>query len=350
MASHVLLAGCKPTQETRETLVGNMTRGCFSSQLIPKLRELCRRSVAISYLQLMSEVSSYRRQTPQCHGRNKDCLLFTLGAPTKSKHYCRLKPSKPAKSNEAIGVDFGIMHGVVRGTEFLIVHGPTRKHLGKLIAKKVHTKRSFLIYPSDTPEFHIPEDAEARIWNWNNKAFTLDVFTDAEDVKNHISTLHTEHSLRIIDKNLNPHVSISINEDRKYEIERLPGFFPDIDIEGGKRGLADTLPVALSAICHFRYHLQRNKSINASLSAETLIEMSLFQLKSLAVLANKLTVENLFDAQYHATLQANDAEEYGLYIQNRSQSDLFVYIFYFDPADYSIQVRLRIANFEWYIN
>ncbi|KJA26999.1 hypothetical protein HYPSUDRAFT_35516 [Hypholoma sublateritium FD-334 SS-4] len=338
MASHVLLAACKPTQTAHETLAGNLTRGYFSSQLIPKLRELCRRSVDISYLQLMNQVPSYRQQTPQCHGRNKECLLFTLGVPTKSKHYCRLKPSIPAKPNDAfLEVDFGTMHGVVRGTEFLVVHGPTREHIGKLIAKKVCAKRSLLIYPSDTPEFHIPEDAEARIWNWNSKAFTLDVSTDAEDVKNHILSLHIEHFLRIIDKNLDPHIFISVDEDRKYKIERLPGFFLDTDIKGGKEGLTDTPSVALSAIGHFRYHLQRSQITNSSLSADTLIEMKLFQLKSLAIVANNLTVKNLFDTKYHANLQADDAEEYGLCIQNKSQSDLFVYIFYFDPADYSIQ-------------
>ena len=344
MASHVLLAGCKSTQQVLETLVGNMTRGCFSSQLIPKLRELYHRSVSVSYSELMEQVSSHSRQTPQCHGKNKDRLLFTLEASTKSKHYCSIKVSASSTRCNELEVDFGTMHGVVRGTEFLVVHGPTRKHLGKLVAKKVQSKRSFLIYPSDNPEFDIPEDAEARICKWNNKDFILDVFTDAEDLKNAVSTdsIHTGYSLRATDKNSNPHVSVSVNENKKYEFERLPGFFTDTDIEGGKRGTAGDLSIALDAICHFRSHLCYSQSIHTSLSANNPIEMKLKSLKGEPI------GENLFDTQYHAVLKADENEEYGLHIRNQSQSDLFVWVFYFDPADFSIQVRLCIVV--WYMN
>jgi len=97
----------------------------------------------------------------------------------------------------------------------------------------------------------------------------------------------------------------------------------------------DRFPYILDAIAHFNYHLARHCSDDPF---EQRVSLELFNLKRHARdWAPDEEVGNLL-INNEASLLLNGEARYGLSITNRSKHDLFPYLFYFDPSDYSISV------------
>jgi len=101
------------------------------------------------------------------------------------------------------------------------------------------------------------------------------------------------------------------------------------------------LPI-LNAIAHFNHHLGRHGSTNP---LQTVMRDDDDILKNVTMELYRLTndggnrvpiVGNLL-VDNEAKLGLDKKAEYGIAIFNNSQYDLFPYLFYFDPSEYSIQ-------------
>ena len=104
-------------------------------------------------------------------------------------------------------------------------------------------------------------------------------------------------------------------------------------------------------MAHFKYHLERHhlsetlRTVSAPHTDDPLsgITIQIHRLSKepddrvLDLDAGNLLVDN------HANLVSDEEADYGIAIVNESGYDLFPYLFYFDPSDYSIQVG-RLGN------
>ncbi|THH06053.1 hypothetical protein EW146_g9733, partial [Bondarzewia mesenterica] len=111
-------------------------------------------------------------------------------------------------------------------------------------------------------------------------------------------------------------------------------------------GKLDRLPSILDAIAHFNFHLGRSHSSGVLRGASDIREDD--PLKGVTMEMHRLSGGILWDRKpkedaenllidNRAKLSLDEGAPYGIKIVNRSTLDLYPYLFYFDPSDYSIQ-------------
>ena len=106
-----------------------------------------------------------------------------------------------------------------------------------------------------------------------------------------------------------------------------------------------SLPLCLNAIAHFNHHLGRhcgNDPLREVLRDDydplRNVTMKMYRLTTNSAGFRAPDATNLLTDNV-ARLELDENAEYGFAIFNYSEHDLFPYLFYFDPSDYSIQVR-----------
>ena len=355
----MLLAACGEKQvayETRSPEHG--PRGAFTDALVNQLRQAM--LDRITYSDLIDSLPDLIHQRPQCEGSNKDSVLFDgKVVNARSKQLFRLRMARGKFEVEA-----GRIHGVTLGTEFLI-QDPNAEwdHLGVLVAEVVLANSSILVHRSEDAEFVVPIGAKARLSDWKNSQSILRVFVNPDsshllanslagkEAKNSGYSVSTKSFTRV-DSPLNAHLSLSLTADGELHIQRLDSLISNHACNpvrfALKNGL-DHLPSILDAISQFRYHLERNRSndflqpVSEHLEDDTagMVTLQLYRLKRTEAGFRVPDRDNgdLFRANV-ARLKAEEGVKYGIEITNHSPHDLFPYLFYFDPSDYSIQVCL----------
>jgi hypothetical protein len=355
MSSHVLLAACRQEQYAYETIsVEGQPCGFFTSNLVILLNQVdldrC------TYFDLLNLLPEQIDQNPQCEGTNKKRTLFN---------------AKPGRGNPMafgltkmdggeIVVKAGAIHGVVVGTEFAVLdpeaESSARKVLGVLIAASVGIHESIMTPRGD---FLVPMGAKAVVEDWKNGTFTLKVFMQDGFGPELISALFPEILARITqpglveklagrsyvraDSHNNADVVLFLNTNNELTIKRMDvtvAGFADLMISHTLQNPADQLPYVVDAVAHFNRHLDRRNK-NSSLQTEVVLE-----LHRLMPGTNqpwfKVPDENignlLVDNQARIVLDVNAL--YGFTIVNHSNLDLFPYLFYFDPSNYSIEVSI----------
>jgi hypothetical protein len=350
MASHVLLAACRQGQLACEaTTADGVPCGFFTDNLIKHLRliDLDR----VTYTDLLSRLPERINQNPQCEGENKTRILFNGKVVVRDPNAFKL-----TKKDGAIAISAGTLQGVIVGTEFAVqdvdATPSSRNDLGILVAISVDINSSVLDHRPGADAFDVPQEATVVVSDWKNDALTLKIAVEmeAEDelaralfpppdptqrgqveriLKNKFVKVHARTDADIA-------VKRDSAEDDNLIIDRLDALIPtytNTTTQFNTTGKLDNFPSIFDAIAQFNYHLA---SHNSSHPLDQLISLELYKLNAARV--PDKTIGNLFVDNDVRLLEGAGAH-YGLAIINRSTYDLFPYLFYFDPSDYSIMVN-----------
>jgi hypothetical protein len=336
MSSHVLLAACRQEEVALEAVSNNNEPcGAFTNSLVQVLQDCSIGETTYSLLiERIQKIIRY--QHPQCEGTNKDRVLFNAFAMRD-----RSKSFKVFKQRNAYCVAAGSIHGVVVGTQFTT---PSDAGLCVLTAVAVEAHRCVVTCDSQV----ILNGARAEISKWNNPK--LNVYFHQP----------TGNLFSVVDNTDRADIAVLHNDQGSLLLER----FDPLTRRHANRLVPTNYEViseALDAISHFNYHLYRH---NDPSPLQGLLTVRLHRLEMQQ--SNRFTPiyaptgDDLLSCDAEpiihvdgGTFEVPDVKEavipeddnfYCLTLENRSQIDLFPYVFYFDPSDYSIQVRTRFLR------
>jgi hypothetical protein len=315
----------------------SMVRGAFTRCLVDLLnreKDLTR----ITYSALIENLPSLENQHPQCSGKNRGRALF--GGIADRPRLLELFSHHGTYLTKA-----GNIQGVVSGTPFAI-HSlgnitSLSSEIGILEADCVSPHSCTLRWRSGE-KFVIPPGARALMLNWRPDANILKVFINPPD--NDVKSI--EHVYSVVAYSDSPDVMVHCTPDGARRFERLDPIMSkyaqllDIPTE-------PSLSDVLKGASHFNFHLARG---NIGQPLKQLIEVVLHPLK----LSNpdQISEEAIYMpdgdtgmplAVDHENIVCATSDDYdlfyGLRVTNNSGRHLFPYLVYFDPSDYSIQVR-----------
>jgi hypothetical protein len=346
MASHVLLAACRQDELAWETSsTDQITRGAFTACLVKQLYQEDLSNV--TYSTLLDLLPALEQQHPQCEGVNKRRFLFN-GAVSARQVTFRL-----TIDGETSTLDAGEIHGVVKGTLFA-VHALDNimsmdSMIGILEADSVFPHWCTLRGRSGDAGFDIPPGARASVLNWRRGANALKVFIEPprDDVQS------IEHVFSLVESCHSADLVIRPTRGSNLQFERLDSLMSKyarlLDDIPSEPSLSDIL----QGVSHFNFHLSRRNSANplkqdievvlhrlTQSNPEQIMEEPIYVPDGLLNISLVLDRENtVFIPSKAITAFNSNRVFYGLTIKNNSGCKLFPYIIYFDPADYSIQVR-----------
>ncbi|KAG9310486.1 hypothetical protein JVU11DRAFT_9630 [Chiua virens] len=308
MESHVFLAACRPDEQALEDKDG--PGGLFTTALI---QGLCNCSLHdTTYVKLFEALDvNERDQHPQCEGTNKDRLLFSVNTIRDGE-----TTFKVYEKRNKLYVTAGKIHGVVVGTEFSVLT---------------------LSQPSSKEAIVHVSNGKATVSQWNH--FSLRVHSSIRFSSPHFTVVPSEER---------GDVALNQIEFEKWEIERLDTLIPEystrvVRFDADAKRTRDIL----DAISNFNSYLYRSDGGDTPFSEKVktrlnrlgtvnggefgpvdddLLEVPLSSSSGIEV---KQAIITDLDARYCLTLE------------NYSETNLFPYIFYFDPSDYGV--------FSWYI-
>ncbi|KAJ6505179.1 hypothetical protein C8R45DRAFT_1181219 [Mycena sanguinolenta] len=295
-----------------------------------------------TYADLATALSFEPYQHPQCEG-NGDRIIFDTKIASRDHRTFMLTKREDGKYS----VNSWGIHGLRRGTRFRVVDSGAFlfvEHLGKA---------SSILLPQ-IPSIPIPDAAVAvALFDEGNAVLKAFLYPPLS-----ISSEQFEDSSFII---------VTVPGDAHIILTRATG-------AGGKDRLrvestdvllrstlchvthfawsdvSNSLPRFLDRISHFRYHLGRHGDsddldTDLELSEQTMdaildhVAIDMFRLgpvTSRGFREPELPEKNLI-CDRAANLISDDGFKYGIRLKNTTTSKLFFYLFYFDPADYSIQ-------------
>ncbi|KAJ7148498.1 caspase domain-containing protein [Mycena crocata] len=342
-ASHVLLAACHQDETAREirfpSAFGGTSHGRFTYSLIKCLR---RPSLSnTTYTELLNSVPTWSGQTPHCEGANRNRLVLQGKYPATGRGALALKPHPAPKppTPQTFLVDIGSVEGVVPGTEFG-VHAEDNTLVCTLVAHSVQIHQTVLV-ARDNTTIDPPAGARAVVTDWKNDAMVLHVFLAPDFPSVYTQALFHE----ILDQPTSRKFVQSATLDEADVVLRILGIELVIErrtssmIECGSEtrmsleGVGSTLhlPNVVNGIAHFNYFLERH-------SSEPLEGFSLEMHRLMGKYPGRKpdpTVGNMIRL-HEARFRSQQGARYGFTICNETDTDLFAYLFYFDPTDYTI--------------
>ncbi|EAU89549.1 hypothetical protein CC1G_02438 [Coprinopsis cinerea okayama7 len=341
--TETLLAACDPKEKAKD--------GYFTRVLVEKLRS--RRGVYTTLSDLDALVPSRSDQHPVCQG-NPNKVLFSTTIIDSEKRKFLLKQL----DNGKFEVNAGGIHGIARGTLFQL---PNRG--GVLMAESTQVFSSILVKTPQTspnavlttgvPVYAIPSLKESIMAVWldanlkNRLGARLPIptneswFTFLPDSA--ISKAHIHLTWREAVR----------SQPEKVIVNLLDPLFANTNAKStafAYRDVCSRFEQFLETIALFRYHLGRNKGCS-KLFTECAspvdqkdplcrsVDVAMYRVEEKD--AGYVPVEpavNLFKKGV-ATLKSSSNTQYGFRILNKSKtSDLYFYVFYFDPASFSIDL------------
>ena len=372
MSSHVLLAACREEEQAHEDPEASPPSGVFSTALLQCLKALPLESVTYWALfdqlnaRLFKDHPDLRLvQNPQCEGENRNRVLFDGKSDRHGKRGFKLIVNNEGKFK----VDAGRMHGVDLGTEFSIQDavGDTSPRINHriLVAQEVWAGTTILGRRPGDSEFAVLTGARAFISRFTHDESELKVYLEESEADS--PALGEVRLLSRPDESQHPAYRIILVDSRSVAdvvlrqaggnviIERLDPLlstYADRTVPiAMHESRLEHLPFILDSVAHFKYHLEHHylcetlRTVSAPHTDDPLsgITIQIHRLSKepddrvLDLDAGNLLVDN------HANLVSDEEADYGIAIINKSGYDLFPYLFYFDPSDYSIQVG-RLGN------
>jgi Caspase domain len=352
MLSHVLLAACCQHQCAHEVTTADGTPcGFFTDNLLKQLRIVDLERV--TYADLLNPLPELINQKPQCEGVNKTRYLFDGKMSAMDP-----KAFKLVEAGGHITVCIGSIQGVVVGTEFA-VHGldstpSSPVILGTLVALSVGLDSSKLNLCPGADKFDIPEGAMAVVSDWKYNAFPLKVAVELGAEDRLARALFPDRDITQGDQvqgsgivQVLGRANADIVVKRKSAtteilcIERLDSLIPKyagVITQFDPVNKLNHFGCIFHAIAQFNYHLARHRADDPF---EQRVSLELFRLSKQSGSSEWVPDEGVGNllGNNDARVQADEEARYGLAITNRSRHDLFPYLFYFDPSDYSILVR-----------
>ncbi|KAJ7464436.1 caspase domain-containing protein [Mycena latifolia] len=359
-SSHVLLAACRQDEAAREIQYPDKSaHGRFSAALIFQLRRATLETT--TYAELLDLLPQWSGQTPYCGGERRNRLVFDGNYPATGRRALPLtlhkappheapapvvvmdreQPEVPAPLVDSYRVEMGSVEGVVPGTEFDVL-APDNTFLGKLTARFVQINHSILAPPDQQP-LTLPPGARVVVSRWVNPALILHVYTPpgfpyTADLFPALAS-HASHGQKYVQARARESAGIALRAeaDGVLVVERLTSTLvecaPETRFDLG--GNTARLPAIVDGIAHFNYFLDRHHG-SAPIEGVTL-EMHRL-VGEVPGRRPDLTCGNngnLVD-KHEARFALERGAMYGFTIRNEGPEDLFPYLFYFDPDQYTI--------------
>ncbi|KAJ7464430.1 caspase domain-containing protein [Mycena latifolia] len=354
-SSHVLLAACRQDETAREIrYTDKSVHGRFTETLIFQLRRATLETT--TYAELLDLLPQWSGQTPYCGGERRNRLVFDGNYPATGKRALPLtlykgpgsiivmdreQPEVPAPLVDSYWVEMGSVEGVVPGTEF-DVHAPDNTFLGKLTARSVQINHSILAPPDQQP-LTLPPGARVVVSRWVNPALILHVYTPPDfpytDDLFPALTSHASHGQKYVQARARESAGIALRAEAEgvLVVERLTSTLvecaPETRIDLG--GNTARLPAIVDGIAHFNYFLERHHG-SAPLEGVTLeVHRLVGEVPGRRPDLTCGNNGNLVD-KHEARFALERGAMYGFTIRNEGPEDLFPYLFYFDPDNYTI--------------
>ncbi|KAH9831963.1 caspase domain-containing protein [Rhodofomes roseus] len=337
MQSHVLMAACRPDEQALEAARVPEPRGAFTVQLLKLLRS--HNLAELTYARLI-ELVQLRHQHPQCEGINKNRIIFDATKLVDRAHSFRVTTSATSLLVEA-----GSIHGIVEGTEFTAEPSSgvplDFAQNAVFLATRVDALQSALTCESSVPFPETLRDFRVVVSKWNSSTMKTRLHYSAGS---HCS---------VVGPNDYSDVTVHLGTANGWQLERRD----PLVARHASRVL--TIPRGdvseiLDAVARFNFNLYRH-NLKAPLRNDLAVE--LHQLEVIPGTSLRPTLrpmgDDYFDSAPEPVLCAEgssfdvgpvqeaiitDMEPYyGLTLVNKSNHDLFPYVFYFDPNEYSVQ-------------
>lgn len=347
MHSHVLLAACRQQQRARECIsAAGEPCGFFTNSLITLLRRI--KPNRITYADLLDLLPTLPDQNPQCEGANQHRYMFEIDGPSRDVRNFTLA----VKEDEADGtrtrtlkVDAESLHGVVVGTQFAV--GASSRPDRVLVAESVDLDSSALIpiVPTKDDGGTFPDGARLVVSDWKNDAAMMKVYVHTSDspplAASDLSTLGLRRSFLVADSLEDADLAVRRASEHEYSLTRLDATIPRYAAAEVHLGPIHELPCALDAIAHFNYFLGKHNGREPFVDE---VRLEMYQLRGdFGARVPNEEVGNLV-VNNEVRFQLDTQGKYGFAICNSSKYDLFPYLFYFDPATYSIDVRHSLLS------
>ncbi|KAJ7087548.1 caspase domain-containing protein [Mycena belliarum] len=340
MQSHVLLAACRQQQRARECLSAAGTPcGFFTDSLIKELRAVGPNR--ITYTELLDKLPTLPDQNPQCEGANKNRFLFAAEGPAQGSMTCALTVG----ADGALEIDMGSLHGVVVGTQFVSEKDArgAQELRRTLVAVSVALDSAVLVPTASTSNSLFPEGTRLIVSEWNNNAAMMKVYVHPSESPKlaitDVSVPRMRPNFLVVESLDAADLAVARVSEDTFALTRLDALLARYATQDTKLAVPlDSLPHALDAVGKFSYFLGRHNA-HASLGDALQLEMHRLRGEYPARVPDPV-VGNLVVAN-EARFKLDTRAKYGFAICNYSAHDLFPYLFYFDPATYSIDA--------WYI-
>jgi hypothetical protein len=360
LSSHVLLAACGQFEQALE--VGDSEskpgQGRFTTELVKYIYE--NPVDDVTNQQLIALLPQWSTQHPQCVGHHSHRILFdseTVGTDIASYALTVM--------DGILQVGIGNVGGIIEGTEFTACL-PDRP---KLVATSVTAHSSILACVG--PNYAFPPQTRVEVSNWKHDGFTLKIFLSSESdpglsrvLQDDLVLLPLASALAseipcptrkfiLTDSEQTSDIKLTItqsdsNSAVEVVINRLDPltstFDPSQTAFKLDRSELRYLPHILNRVSRFHFYL-RNYNPDAPLKDQ--ISVQFFELAGTMNTYTPLP-ENLFATHSrphtepvmngHAHIIEDRSKRYGFLISNYSSSDVFPYLFYFDPRGYQIKV------------
>ncbi|KAJ6458685.1 hypothetical protein DFH09DRAFT_1115372 [Mycena vulgaris] len=295
----------------REIIFTDSTfHGRFTESLVTWLHRVSLETT--TYSELLNRLPIWSGQTPYCGGRNLDKLT---------------SPDPERGILQSCLVDIGAMEGVISGTEFS-VHVEDNSILCTLTAHSVMVHETILVSKSTKP-VDIPAMSRVVVSDWKEDPMVLQVYTYPDFP--YASDLFPKTKI------------IRQQKGRKFLQAQSPET-ADIVITIIECGCETRLtlkennahlPAVVDGIAHFYYFLERHHGsaplVGVGLEMHRLLGEHPRRTQDLSVGDNGNMI-----VQHQARFSFDAEAKYGFTIRNTSEEDLFPYLFYFDPVNYTI--------------
>lgn len=337
MHSHVVLAACRQQQSAQECLsAAGEPRGFFTDGLIKQLRRVGPNR--ITYADLVDLLPTLPHQNPQCEGANTERCIFDVEGPAQTY-------TLAVNEDGTMEVDAGTVHGVVVGTQFAL-NADQEDADRILVAASVSVDSSALIPVAPGRARVFPDGGRIVVADWHKDAAMMSVYIRtsedpplaAADASAHS---HGRTSFLVVDSRDSADLAVARTEKDEFALTRLDAKLSRYELLDVRLPASTAnLPTVLDAIAHFNYFLAKRPAHDALALSDVRLEMYNLRGEYGARVPN-MEQGNLVDAGGEVRFRLDTQEKYGFAICNYSRRDLFAYLFYFDPASYSIDVRSR---------
>ncbi|KAJ7289261.1 caspase domain-containing protein [Mycena rebaudengoi] len=344
--SFVLLAACREEETARELKYPDgITRGRFSDSLIKCLRRVPLDNT--TYAELLTQLPSWSGQTPHCGGVDRDQLLFRKNYPATGRRALTLKPHTVTDPQNptilrSFLVAIGSVEGVVPATEFA-VHDADNDFVCTLFAHSVEIHKTVLVAgPANKIPDIIPDGARAVVSDWKNDAMVLHVYV-APDFPHMDALFPTTEITRQPKGRKFVQAAAADNADVVLRAEGddiVIGHRTSTSMETGPETRVSRsrisniahLPKVLDGIAHFNYFLERRHG-DAPLEG---VSLEMYRLVGKwPGYGPDNNIGNMVKL-HEARFGLESGAKYGFIFRNDSEEDLFPYLFYFNPEEYTI--------------
>ncbi|KAJ7029503.1 caspase domain-containing protein [Mycena alexandri] len=338
--SHVLLAACRQDEIAREETHNKdlSVHGRFTSKLLVRLRSLQLQNT--TYEELIDFMPTWYRQTPHCGGTRRNRLVFEGNCAANGEY--RVKLNKPStEGNPSWQVKIGSVEGVVRGTEFT-VRSPEDEFICVLVAQTVQASTSILVPANDQKPTFIPDGSRVVVSDWKSTprvshVYIPDVFPYADELfpSDQAGRLFLQAaSEEVADLLLSLEADELIIEWRGNMVRQVQR---QTRLKLGPQQVTH-LPLIIDGLVHFVYFLQRHNSYDSMPG----VSLEMHRLRGTRGVTR--TPDPNFGNNGNLVtdgvvkLISDEAAVYGFTVRNESARDVYPYLFYFDPLQYTIQL------------